>query len=264
MEKSYQPTAKRLRKSVADGESVEAVFFRSGTLLLGTMLGLYLKAMEGIHSFSLLLRKVLNGDGAAEVVFVQGVEAFVWVAVAPLALGGFCSISGWLCLNGFRWVPHLVSMQGKRLSPAKWFATLKRSPQLLLTRIYGLVGLLVVIGSAYFSSAPETFSARSLVNPYRIDSWLSVLQSLFTATIVLLVVGIMLSGSLGWIRYRRSLMMSREEVVRELKEEEGDPEIKHAIRSQQHQMAYAELRARVKGARVVVVSRSRRQPGGGI
>jgi flagellar biosynthetic protein FlhB len=55
-------------------------------------------------------------------------------------------------------------------------------------------------------------------------------------------------------QYRRRLRMTKEEVRRELKETEGDPQLKARIRSQQREMARRRMMAAVPKAQVVVTN----------
>jgi flagellar biosynthetic protein FlhB len=57
--------------------------------------------------------------------------------------------------------------------------------------------------------------------------------------------------------YRSKLKMSREDLRREAKEQEGDPQVKAAIRSQQREMARKRMMAAVPTADVVVVNPTR-------
>ena len=57
--------------------------------------------------------------------------------------------------------------------------------------------------------------------------------------------------------YRSKLKMSREDLRREAKEQEGDPQIKAALRSQQREMARKRMMAAVPTADVVVVNPTR-------
>lgn len=57
-----------------------------------------------------------------------------------------------------------------------------------------------------------------------------------------------------WKEHERSLMMSRQEIIEELKQSEGRPEMRQRIRQRQRQMASARMMDAVKTADVVVVN----------
>jgi len=106
--------------------------------------------------------------------------------------------------------------------------------------IVGLIPLLV--GATYFDPAGVGVLA-----------WKSMLKLLAAGCIVFIVVGPVDFGVQKWL-FKRDQKMSKDEIKREHKESEGDPQLKGQRKQLAHEMATSPPEKRVPGATVVVTN----------
>jgi flagellar biosynthesis protein FlhB len=172
------------------------------------------------------------------------VAALVTALVAPLAMGSFQ-------FNGNALAPKF-----DRLNPA---AGLKRlwGAEGLAELVKSILRVLLVGGAAGLTLWSGMKLLRSLLNmPLELAMSQGVglsLKMLFATCGALALLAAIDAPYQKW-NWRRKLMMSREELKREMKESDGSPEVKGKIRQMQHQMSQRRMMEAVPTADVVVVN----------
>lgn len=173
-----------------------------------------------------------------------GVVVLAVVIIAPLLVGGWLfSTKAFLPkfdrLDPVAGIGRLFSLQSlAELGKALAKALLVGTAAILVVRSY----------------AGELFALASL--PVGAGDGV-VLHLLFLAFAAMAgMLGLIAAFDVPWQRwqYARKLMMTREEVRKEHKEQEGNPEIKARIRAQQREMARRRMMAEVPKADVVVTN----------
>lgn len=266
LERTEAPSQRRLEKAREDGQVPRSRELNTFTLLGAAGVGLWLSADGLRSSFAAMLSNALSiprgliaDPGAMSEVFAAfSLQALF--AVAPLLgvlfLAAFVSpllLSGWLVST------KAFSPDFSRLNPIKGLGNIFSLSGLAeLVKAIGKVVLIagvaawVTLGQteATMGLAAEALPA-AIVHGSRIVGWcfLAVVGSLA------LIAAIDVPWQI-W-HYRSKLKMSREDLRQEAKEQEGDPQVKAQIRSQQREMARKRMMEAVPKADVVVVNPTR-------
>jgi len=183
----------------------------------------------------------------------QGMVA-VGVAVLPLALG--LMVVGVACggaQTGMAVSPSLVKPKFERISPAKGLKKLL-SPMSVQEAVKSLAKLAVVSWVGYHAVASAvrrlvglpTDAVLHEVGPMA----LGLVRSVAWAGLVLAVADYALQRR----RVMKGMRMSRQDIVDEHRQSEGDPHVKGAIRQRQLRIARSRMIADVKTADAVVVN----------
>ncbi|MET0288037.1 MAG: flagellar biosynthesis protein FlhB [Pseudoxanthomonas sp.] len=170
--------------------------------------------------------------------------ALLTALISPIAMGGFQFNTKSLAPNLGRMNP----MAGiKRMWGGESVAELIKS----------ILRVLLVGGAAGLTLWSGMKLLRSLLNmPLELAMSQGVgfaLKMLFATAGALALLAAIDAPYQKW-NWKRKLMMSREELKREMKESEGSPEVKGKIRQMQHQMSQRRMMEAVPTADVVVVN----------
>jgi len=190
--------------------------------------------------------QVLAVHGSLAIAPVLGL-LFVVALIAPMLL------SGWLVSA------KAVTPDFTRLNPIRG-----------LSNMFSLTGLaelakaiakvILIIGVAAWVTLGQTDAAIGLATeplPAAVAHGARILGVCLFAVIGSLALIAAIDVPYQIWHYRSKLKMSREDLRREAKEQEGDPQVKAAIRSQQREMARKRMMAAVPHADVVVVNPTR-------
>jgi flagellar biosynthesis protein FlhB len=252
-DKTEQPTPRRLRKAREQGDSAVSVELgRSVGLLvvLAVLPGLLAAITAGVGA---ALRAAISGGGQAD---LRGAAWLVVALSAPL-LAAAAAVSAALGLvqSGGAFSAARVSPDFSRVNPFQGLRHL-----VTLERLFAL-------GRALLAALLIGFLAWGVLRDHLADlasiagrgegvasvSWLLARRLLWTAALV----GVVLGG-VDYFFVRRAWLlrhrMTKDEVKREHREAEGDPEIR-AARRRAHQEALAgSMIAAVKDASVLIVN----------
>ena len=261
-EKTYQPTPRRLREARKHGE---VVFSRELTALV-SFLALWICLWLGADEFWKHLTHIVDQaarapDAVGGIQFVETATLSilldaVWVVLPLLLLGGmFATLAGSLQTRG------LVSMRPlvpnfDRINPAlnlRNLLTLRNLLELcgMLVKAALLLGLLfyfvytsisTLVKAAYAAPADVLHIGSLLV--WHLMGWAAVIYAI-AATF---------DYAHKFYVFMKNHKMSLEEVRRDHKETEGNPQIKYRRRALGREMAFSNPLARVPGASVVVTN----------
>jgi flagellar biosynthetic protein FlhB len=266
LERTEAPSQRRLEQAREEGQVARSREVNTFALLAAAGLGLWIGADALRTSFSGLMRSGLALERAAiespgamlERLHAVSVDASI--AVAPLlavlfivALVSPMTISGWL-VSSKALMPDLA-----RLNPLRGLGN--------MFSVHGLgelakaIAKVVLIGGvAAWATLAQTQAVMQLVQeslPAAIAHGVGILGVCFLAVAASLALIAAVDVPFQIWHFRSKLKMSREDLRREAKEQEGDPQVKAAVRSQQREMARKRMMAAVPQADVVVVNPTR-------
>jgi flagellar biosynthetic protein FlhB len=218
------------------------------------------------NAFAALLRNALTippgvlADHGAMLTAFSAFSIEGLFAVAPLLavlfLAAFVSpllLSGWLVST------KAFSPDFSRLNPIKGFGNMFSLSGLAeLTKAIGKV--ILIIGVAAWVTLGQTEATMGLAAeslPAAIVHGSRIIGLCFLAVVGSLALIAVLDVPWQIWHYRSKLKMSREDLRQEAKEQEGDPQVKAQIRSQQREMARKRMMEAVPKADVVVVNPTR-------
>jgi flagellar biosynthesis protein FlhB len=264
-EKTEQPTPKRLREARRKGQIAystdvpAAATFLVGVLILAgwwapqlarefrTLFVAAVEAAPQAGSDSLTLGSSLAGQAARAGARVLGPLLFA-LALAGVAFG--------VAQAGFHLAPARLAPSLDKIGPTRalrrWF-----SMEGLTEVSKATVKLAIVLSLGYLtvSSALAAILALHRGSPSAISATLGELSHSFALRAGLAFVLVAaLDYWLAWRRFKKSVMMSPEEVRREHKEQEGDPLIKAQRKAAHQELAMVQIAAEVRVADAVVVN----------
>ncbi|THF64201.1 flagellar biosynthesis protein FlhB [Pseudothauera rhizosphaerae] len=263
LEKTEQPSARRLEQAREEGQVPQSrelstfLVIMTGVATLWMLGGWFAERMHmlirrGFHfereaafDHTLLLDRLHDILGGALITMLPLFGALLLAAVAaPIALGGLV------------FSPKVLGLKFDRMDPLKG-----------LGRMFSTHGLMEMVKAALKAllvggiGAMVLWNTRDHIFDLMIEP-LEVGMPDFAETV--LFTTLMIAASLGLLalldvpfqlwQYHKKLRMTKEEVKRESKEQEGDPQLKGRIRQMQREMARKRMMAAVPEADVVVTN----------
>jgi type III secretion protein U len=259
--RTEQPTPRRLREAHRRGEVARSLDLSGACALAGGLAALAVCGPGTAGALARALRAALEGAGAAERADPAGVlsdaMALVLRAAVPAAAGALAAgVLAAALQSAIGFHPAAVRFRLERLHPGRGLRRLLAPAQLgraALALAKGAV-LLGVLWSWWEGSARALASLPRLGGAGAAASAIPLVGSLTLGLTAALGVLGLADLALERRRLRRALRMTREEVRRELREDEGDPE-RRAERERVHR-ALVEAGS-VARATVVVVNPTR-------
>ncbi|SIN95956.1 flagellar biosynthetic protein FlhB [Sulfurivirga caldicuralii] len=262
-EKSEQPTEKKLREAREKGQVPRSKELATVLMLLGAGVYFLVLGPYTVQQFEALMREGLSLDRAhafdlkKDLELIIGLFVQAWAIVWPfLAVMVVIAVASPLLIGGWNFAPKALAPNFAKLNPITGFAKLfslrnllELVKALLKVSLVALVAVLVIgqmldqlLGLAKLSLLNAMGEAASIV------VWSFILISLSLIVVALIDVPYQL-----W-EHTRQMMMTRQEVKEEFKQQEGDPQVKGRIRQLQHEMAQRRMLQKVPEADVVITN----------
>lgn len=263
-EKTEQPTEKRLREAREQGniprsrELATAAVFTAGVLaMLGFSSVITRDALRWMRTAMAPDSALLNSSPTALFGHAGEMLLRLMLAISPLMLVCLmASFAGPLIMGGLRWSAKSMTPDVGRLSPMKGLKRLY-GPEAIAELAKSLLRIVFVGVAAGLCIWHGMDSLRGLLHQPLETALVHGLG--FTLKLMLTTAGAMaLLAAIDtpyqkW-NWMRKLKMTREELKREMKENEGSPEVKGRIRQLQQQMSQRRMMEAVPTADVVVVN----------
>jgi flagellar biosynthetic protein FlhB len=177
----------------------------------------------------------------------------LWPLLAALLAA---ALAAPVLLGGINFSGKALSLDWTRLDPVKGFGRLF-SVQSLGELVKAILKSVLICGVVVWVVLREQERIFALIGQSP-DTALGATADivLFSSLVIVASMVLIVAGDVPfqlW-QYQRRLRMSKEEVRKEMKELEGDPQLKARIRSQQREMARRRMMAAVPAAQVVVTN----------
>jgi flagellar biosynthetic protein FlhB len=263
LEKTESATPRRLEKAREEGQVARSRELASFALLsagffgvwaLSGPIGLHLQAMmRGAftfnHAYVVDTNRMLIGAGTA------GREGVI--AVAPvLALTALAALLAPMALGGWLLSSNVLQFKPERLSPIAGIGRIfsingpiQLGMSIAKTLVVGVIGVLAVL-----HHKNEILALPSEPMLSAIGHSLSLVAVCCGTTVAGMFVIAAMDVPYQLWSFHKKLRMTKEEVKREHRENEGDPHVKGRIRQQQRAMARRRMMAAVPKADVIVTN----------
>ncbi len=262
-QKTEQPTARRLRKAVEEGDVVRSIELPAAAVMISAAIVMALMGSWWVSRFARQMeagftfdRKTLEAPYLIPTTFLYAIGEGLLVVLPLMLVTAVIAIAASGVTGGFHFSAKAFSPRWSKLSPINGF---KR-----MLGTHALAELLKAIGK---------FSVVSLVLWWLIDRYLvdlmrvanmglepalgqagqMIMQSALWLTLSLVVIALIDAPYQRW-SYFKKLRMTKQEVKDELKDMEGRPEVKQQIRRRQREMANARMISKIKDADVVITN----------
>lgn len=265
-EKKLPPTQQRLRDAKDRGHvatsrdlsgalgslAATGVIVSSGAVFMGKMAGQVSQTLRHLGDRATV--DVVPGD-LTPLVMTGGLliaSTAGTVAVAAAGTGVFTT----LVQTSFNYSTKKLALKWERLSPQQGLEKLKPSNAGIET-LKAIVVATVLTILAYKTGKLLYVDAVRLTYSHPIESarrgWDLIVRLLWQAGLVLLALGAADYGIQKW-RWKKSLMMTKEEHKQEMKNENGNPEIKGRIRRIQRELHRKRMLKAVARATVIITN----------
>jgi len=262
-ERTLPATERRLERAREEGQAARSPELVTATGLLAACVAWWLGGADWIAGFENLMRSGLqlshaeSLDSSALLRRLGTLSDAALLTVAPLAgiaavaaFGGSMAVGGWI----FSWAA--VAPKLSRMSP---LAAVQR-----IFSMQGLGELTKMVAKATFLGAAGAWAVWHFrdtaagLAAMDLSAALAALGRMLLAAFGSLVLAMLLIAALDvpfqlW-RFHKGLRMTFEEIKREARESDGDPQVKGRIRAQQREMARRRMMSEVPKADVIVTN----------
>ncbi|MDT8363051.1 MAG: flagellar biosynthesis protein FlhB [Nitrosomonas sp.] len=263
LEKTEPASPKRLEKAREEGQVARSQELTTFTVLMAAAGSLWfigstiIQKLIAMLGGGLQLERELAHDQALLMprflqVALEGLLAiaplFAWLAI--VALVAPMLLSGWL-FSSKALVPDI-----KRLNPVKWFKRIF-SVDGLIELLKAVAKALVIGGVAamvMWQFKEQTIDQVSMPLNLGLASMGELMVLAFTLIVAAMLLIVLIDVPYQLWNHARELKMSKEELRKESKEDEGDPQVKARIRGLQREAARRRMMAELPKADVVVTN----------
>ncbi len=261
-----EPTQYRLEELRSQGVAAQSRDLNSTVAFVGVIIVLFFISSKFLEQFTILIKEVFTKDliqttgfqdwhaytdvalrcgKVFSLIFVPiGITAFVLAALTSIAQ------------VGFMFTTQAIEPDLDRINPVSGFFRVF-SFRGLFEGLKAILKFLFIAAAVYVVLKSQFFAFPSLIHV----SFEQILPYLATTTLKLLAITILflfimagLDYFMQWRQYRQKARMTKQEAKQELKEREGDPQIKARIRSIQRDLARKRMMKAVPKADVIVTN----------
>ncbi|NWG32112.1 MAG: flagellar type III secretion system protein FlhB [Rhodocyclaceae bacterium] len=264
LEKTEPPSSRRLEKAREEGQVPQSreltafLVMAAGAGGLWALSGWFVRRGEEVMRMGLALdrRAAFDDHALGQSLLAMGTEALTTVAPLFLATLAAALLAPMLLTGGWVFSPKALSFRPERLDPLKGLGRMF-SWHSLAEMVKGVLKALLLGGIVWWVVAHEQDNLFALLGQ-PIESALPAFGRMILYAFIGFVAGLAVIALIDvpfqlW-RYYAGLRMTKEELRQELKELEGDPQLKARIRSQQREIARRRMMAEVPKADVVVTN----------
>ncbi len=260
-EKREQPTQRRRQEARRRGQVVHSGEVGLVAIVLSGAIALRISGRRGVVVIESLARQLWSQAGgisaagfrqAMGMCLDAGVSALLPVA-GTLALA---SLAVDVAQVGLTFSTEPASPRLDRLDPVRGLSRIF-SKQALVGLLKALVKVAIVASVVYQAGRQAAGELAGLAGAPLLEasSWAAgILWSMALRCCTGLAVVAAVDYYLQWREHERSLMMTRKEMLEEIKETEGRPEVRQRLRARQRQLSRGRMILAVRKADVVVTN----------
>jgi len=264
-DKTEQPTPKRVNESRKKGQVfksrdlIQALLFMTAAGVLTAGGPAYVSQLQDVMK-QFFQPSVMRGDMPLNAML--GRMGYAWskflLLTAPLlaALAVAGAAANFIQVKAL-FAPEVIKPKFSKLDPLKGFKNIFFSSRTYIELVKNLVKFGVVfwvLYSAIRGSLPDIVPTAGM----RLDQTAAIAAHLMSSMLLKVGVVFVLLGAADYMiqkkLYMKNMMMSKEEVKQEYKEQEGDPHVKHMRKHLFQQMMHESVAHNVPKATVVVAN----------
>lgn len=262
--RTEDPTERKIQKTREKGQVAKSMEINSVAVILASMLVFTFFGMSFMNGVLDLWREYFSASGTFKLTedslhhlaTITMERLFFLMAPILLAVAVVGILVNYWQNDGFllSWEP--ITPKFNKLNPLEGF---KR-----LLSVEGLVNLLKSVGklavvaiTVYLSLAGQWDKAPNLMElPVEQTIWMVSDEAYYLFLKVIAVLAVIAAADYAYQRYQytKNLKMTKQEVIDERKDMEGDPRIKARIRQKQFEMFRSRMMAKVPQAEVIITN----------
>ncbi|WP_227817467.1 flagellar biosynthesis protein FlhB [Nitrogeniibacter aestuarii] len=263
LEKTEDPTPRRLEQAREEGQVPQSRELSTFLVMMAGVVVMWVTGQWISGRVVTLVKSGLSFDAAAAmdstrmVLMLQEILTQALLTVAPLFFVlMIAAVGAPILMGGLVFAPKALGFKFERMNPLKGLERMF-SVHGLAELVKALLKALLVGGIGAWSIWREKDHIMSLMTqPLNISLPDFAETVLFSALLIVTSLALLalLDVPFQLWQYHKKLRMTKEEVRKEMKETEGDPQIKARIRSAQREMARRRMMSEVPTADVVVTN----------
>ncbi len=262
-EKTEDPSAHKIEQSkrkgeVATSKELTSVLVLSACMLtLGLSLLFIYEELEGFYRWIMTLDVASAFTEKSLKTIVSKTATTMLICIAPVCLVSLCvGVIANVAQTGFIFAPEVLELKPDRINPIQGMKRLF-SMKALVEAIKSIFKFVIVLSIVYYYLKDEIGTYVGFLH-------LDVFQSFLHAKDLLIQLSFAIIGGLILVAmadfayqkyaYKKKLMMTKEEVKKENKEQDGSPELKQRIRTIQREMSQNRMMQDLPTADVIVTN----------
>jgi flagellar biosynthetic protein FlhB len=262
-EKTEPASARRLEKAREEGDVPRSREITTFTVLMMSGSGLWLWGDRIIDKISLALRGGLSFDRAQafdmDVLLLRVESELVQILLACLPIGiavMLVALASPLLIGGWLMSAQALQPNFGRMNPIKGLSNLVSKNAVV--ELIKAIGKTVLVGSIVWMVVKHYQESMFTLGLEPLKLGIMHIADLLTSAFLLITGGLAIIAGIDapyqiW-HYGDKLKMTRQEVIQEAKESDGNPQIKARIRQLQREMAKQRMMAAIPTADVVVTN----------
>ena len=265
-ERTEQPSLKKLEKAREEGQVIKSIEIPSVFVLLAGVLSLYAFShylynnLLSIMSDSFRFVKIPNLNDVEVIhLLYRYLERFFIILAPILSIVFIAAFASNLFQVGYKVSWKSIIPKFSKLDPIKGF-TQKFSLKALMELIKSVVKIFIIFLVAYLAVKKEMINLAMLYDHSTGYILLYILKAsfyIFLKVILFMVIIAILDYAFQRWKFLKDQKMTKQEVKDEMKQTEGDPQIKARIRRLQREAAQKRMMADVPKADVVITNPTR-------
>jgi flagellar biosynthetic protein FlhB len=262
-DRTEEPTARKLQKAREDGQIARSVELSAAGVTVGAIAVLFFtggflteRLADGFASAFVFDRKVLESPSLLPGIFLSRLADGL-ILVSPIFLATLViAVLATISFGGLHFSSKLIEPKFDKLNP---LAGLKRMFGLKAGFELGkAIAKFMVVGGLLAWVLFDNISTLSTLGAMSIEPALAETGSLITRSALIVAFGLVLIALVDvpyqYFDFMKRMRMSRQEVKDEMKDMEGQPEVRAQIRKRQREIATRKMMAKVKDADVVITN----------
>ncbi len=262
-ERTEEPTARRLQKAREEGQIVRSVELSAAAVTLAAVgfiffsgSGLAHRLADGFSQSFVFDRKILESPhllpGLLLSRLADGLLLVSPIFIATIVVALVASAA----LGGLNFSTKAIEAKFSKLNPLEGFKRMFGTKALF--ELGKALAKCLIVGVLLVWVLYENISTLSALGAMSLEPALSLTGSLISKSALIITFGLVLIALIDvpyqYFDFMKRMRMSRQEIRDELKDMEGQPEVKAQIRRRQREIATRKMMTRVKDADVVITN----------
>jgi flagellar biosynthetic protein FlhB len=262
-DRTEEPTARKLQKAREDGQIARSVELSAAGVTIGAIAVLFFagatlteRLADGFASAFVFDRKVLESPNLLPGIFLSRLADGLLLVSPIFAVTLVIAVLATIAFGGLNFSTKLIEPKFDKLNPLSG-----------LKRMFGLkagfelgkaIAKCLVVGGLLAWVLADNISTLATLGSMSIEPALAETGSLITRSALIVAFGLVLIALVDvpyqYFDFMKRMRMSRQEIKDEMKDMEGQPEVKAQIRKRQREIATRKMMAKVKDADVVITN----------
>lgn len=262
-DRTEEPTARKLQKAREDGQIARSVELSAAGVTIGAIAVLFFagatlteRLADGFASAFVFDRKVLESPNLLPGIFLSRLADGLLLVSPIFVVTLVIAVLATIAFGGLNFSTKLIEPKFDKLNPLSG-----------LKRMFGLkagfelgkaIAKCLVVGGLLAWVLVDNISTLATLGAMSIEPALAETGSLITRSALIVAFGLVLIALVDvpyqYFDFMKRMRMSRQEIKDEMKDMEGQPEVRAQIRKRQREIATRKMMAKVKDADVVITN----------